>query len=280
MKKRTSKDFIALYSSEDEEKLVLIQSGVSADKTFLDAFWTAHAYALAMADVETGRATSGRCLLSWPLTEKEREAGEYSKLFAGGQICRVKVRRWNGDALDEPRWRLVKILEKDVTCQTLEDVWKEYTKPVLLEDDVLGTLTLDRELSNFNGACRWMGSEILISLDVDIDKKASWTRAGNAMKKLLAAQEIWDEVLRRKAAEKLTELANEWLADDDQTNRDPENNPIDKEEFARRITLNELSMSPGGRFTAWFDDDGMFWGHAVVVDGTLGKGPVHADIQG
>ena len=99
MKKRTRKDFFALYTPEDEDKLVLIQSGVSADKTFLDAFWTAHAY----AHVETERATSGRCLLSWPLTEKEREAGEYSKLFPKGQICQIKVRKWNGDALDEPR---------------------------------------------------------------------------------------------------------------------------------------------------------------------------------
>ena len=30
MKKRTVKDFIALYAPEDEEKLVLIQDGVSA----------------------------------------------------------------------------------------------------------------------------------------------------------------------------------------------------------------------------------------------------------
>ena len=36
MKKRTVKDFIALYVPEDEEKLVLIQDGISADKTFLD----------------------------------------------------------------------------------------------------------------------------------------------------------------------------------------------------------------------------------------------------
>ncbi len=34
MKKRTVKDFVALYAPEDEEKLVLIQDGISADKTF------------------------------------------------------------------------------------------------------------------------------------------------------------------------------------------------------------------------------------------------------
>ena len=33
MKKRTIKDFIALYNSEEEEKLVLIQSGSKVIKT-------------------------------------------------------------------------------------------------------------------------------------------------------------------------------------------------------------------------------------------------------
>ena len=88
MKKRTVKDFIALYAQEDGEKLVLIQSGTSADKTFLDTFWTAHTHALAMADVQTGQVISGRCYLSWPLTDKEQEAGDYFKMFAKGKIYR------------------------------------------------------------------------------------------------------------------------------------------------------------------------------------------------
>ena len=109
MKKRTVKDFIALYAQEDEEKLVLIQDGVSADKTFLDTFWAAHTHALAMADVQTGQVISGRCYLSWPLTDKEREAGEYSKRFAKGQIYRIKARGWKGDALYEPQWYVTEV---------------------------------------------------------------------------------------------------------------------------------------------------------------------------
>lgn len=280
MKKRTRKDFFALYTPEDEDKLVLIQSGVSADKTFLDTFWTAHTYGLAMADTETGQVTSRRCLLSWPITDKEREVGDYSKLFAKGQICRVKVRRWSGHVLDEPRWYLVEVLEKDVPCHPLEDTWREYTKPVVLEDKVLGTLTLNREFSTLDGVCKWMRNEIRISLDVEVEKKASWTRARNVMKKLLADQESWDKSLRAMAAHKLTPLANEWLADNDQSDRDPENNPITEDEFARRIRITEFSVSPGGRFTAWFEDDDLFWGHVVTVDGTLKKGPIGADIQG
>ena len=100
------------------------------------------------------------------------------------------------------------------------------------------------------------------------------------MKKLLADQESWDKSLRAMAAHKLTPLANEWLADNAQSDRDPENKPITENEFARRIRITEFSVSSGGRFTAWFEDDDLFWGHVVTVDGTLKKGPIGADIQG
>ena len=228
MKKRKVKDFIALYAPEDEEKLVLIQSGTSADKTFLDTFWTAHTHALAMVDVQTGQVLSGRCCLSWPLTDKERESGDYSKRFAKGNIYRIKTRGWKGDALSEPQWYVTEVLEEGVTCPALEEIWAEYTKPILLEDEVLGTLTLDREMSTFDGTCQWMGKEVRISLDVEIEKK----------------------------------------------------DPITEEEFARRILITEFTVSPGGGFTAWYEDDYMFWGHVVTVDGTLKKGPISADMQG
>ena len=76
---------------------------------------------------------------------------------------------------------------------------------------MLGTLTLDREMSIFEGTCKWMGKEVRISLDVEIEKKASWTRATNVMKKLLADQEVWDKSLRAMAAQKLTaQPTNGW----------------------------------------------------------------------
>ena len=280
MKKRKIKDFVALYASEDEEKLVLIQSGISADKIFLDTFWTAHTHALAMADAWTGQVISGRCYLSWPLTDKEREAGDYSKRSTKGQVYRIKTRGRKGDALSEPQWYVTAVLEKGVPCPALEEIWVEYTKPVLLEDEVLGTLTLDREMSYFNGTCQWMGKDVQISLDVDIENHASWTRTRNVMKKLLAGQETWDKSLQALAARKLTTLANEWLTDNDQTDRDPEKDPITEEEFARRIFLTEFTVSPGGSFTAWYEDDDLLWGHVITVEGTLKKGPLRADMQG
>ena len=125
-----------------------------------------------------------------------------------------------------------------------------------------------------------MKKDVRFSLDVDVEKQASWTRTRTVMKKLLADQEVWDKSLRTLAAQKLTTLANEWLADNDQTDRNPKKDPITEEEFARRILLTEFTVSPGGSFTAWYEDDDMFWGHVITVEGTLKKGPLRADMQG
>ena len=281
MKKSTAKDFIALYAPEDEEKLVLIQRGIGAGRSYMDNYWEAQTHALAMVDVhQTGQVISGCCYLSWPLTDKEREAGDYSKLFTKGKVYRVKVRGWKGDALSEPRWYVTEVLEEDVPCPALEAIWAEYIKPVVLEDEVLGTLTLDREMSIFDGACKWMGKDVRISLDVEIEKKASWTRVTNVMKKLLADQDVWDKSLRAMAAQKLTARANEWLADDDQTVRDPEKDPISQEEFARRLRMIDLTVTSDGSFIVYFDCDEMFADHVAVVYGSLKKGIQNVGIEG
>ena len=124
----------------------------------------------------------------------------------------------------------------------LEDTWREYTKPVVLEDEVLGTLTLNREFSTFDGVCKWMDNEIRISLDVEVEKKASWTRVRNVMKKLLAEQASWDKLLREMAALKLTPLANEWLADNDHPTETRKTTPLP------RMNLPGASESPNFLF--------------------------------
>lgn len=188
MKKRSIKDFQALYASVDEEWLVLIQNGVAADKTFLDKFWTAHAYALAAVNLSTNEIIAKRCYLSWPLSDGEYEEGEYAKRFEKGSIYRVKARGWCGAPTQDRHLYVTEVLTDRVTSPVLEQIWADYTKPVLLEDDVLGTLVLDREFSVFNGNCQWMGSSVCFSLSVDINKRGTWTRAVNVMRQLVSEQ--------------------------------------------------------------------------------------------
>ena len=84
---------------------------------------------------------------------------------------------------------------------------------------------------------------------------SSWTRARSAAKKLLCDCETWDKAMRELAAKNLTELANNWLSQDEENPRNPETDTITEDELARRISLTSLSVTSGGSFTAWFDCD-------------------------
>ncbi len=150
MKRERSRTLLPCTPQEDEEKLVLIQDGVSADKTFLDTYWAAHTHALAMADVQTGQAISGRCYLSWPLTDKERDAGDYSKRFTKGQIYRIKARGWKG-ALYEPQWYVTEVLERRTLSGTGGDLGGIHKAHTFWSFFLLGTLTLDREIPAYSG---------------------------------------------------------------------------------------------------------------------------------
>ena len=53
-----------------------------------------------------------------------------------------------------------------------------------------------------------------------------------------------------------------------------------EESFARRIELRSIAMDPDGSFSAYFDDDDMFFGHCVTAYGTLTEGVTAANMEG
>ena len=142
---------------------------------------------------------------------------------------------------------------------------------------MLGTLILNREFDMFETTFLWNGNEVSFMLEVNPESKSSWSRARTAAKKLVAEQETWDETMRKFAAKKLTALANDWLAEDVESKGA---GPITEETFAKRIALSEISITSGGSFTAYYNDDDMFWGHAIEVHGSLKKGILDANIAG
>ena len=55
---------------------------------------------------------------------------------------------------------------------------------------------------------------------------------------------------------------------------------ITEESFAQRIELRTIAMDADGSFSAYFDDDDMFFGHCVVVYGSLTDGVASAEMAG
>ena len=275
-------EFYEIYEPEEQEVVALINRCIGGGFNWKGNFWEMTVVTLGIVFCDTGKVSTKEERLEWPVTDEERNSEKGWERFQNEQICRLKIRRmkeeWAKDLVAWP-WCISQVVKAHEDCPELQAVLDEYHKPVVIQDQVLGELTLDKDYDTFEGEIQWCGKDVSLSLEVNAESKPSWTRARSAAKKLLADCETWDKAMRELAAKNLTELANNWLSQDEENPRDPETDPITEEELARRISMTSLSVTSGGSFTAWFDCDEMFTDHAVTVYGSLKKGLKTANIE-
>ena len=82
-----------------------------------------------------------------------------------------------------------------------------------------------------------------------------------------------DRRVRECAATKLLKVKNSsWLDDGEK--------PMTKDKFIAKLKLDVICFYGDSTFNFLFDDADLFWGHSVVVRGTLDNGPEDADIEG
>lgn len=276
----TQAEWECTFEEDAREILVLLAGGAGAGKR--NGFWDISHYFLAYVDCATGALHVNQGRLVYPLSDEQYAAGNVLGRFPEQVIYRVKARKKKSEEVPEgmtASWRnqflIVEIFEEDAACPELEEVLAEYLRPVVLSDEVLGELTLNKDLDLFEVDIAWRGERISVSLEVDSGCEETWKQAVQAMKTMLADQERWDRDMRAFAARELTELACEWRdsADEDV----PE---ITEESFAQRLDLTSIAMDPDGSFSAYFDDDDMFFGHCVVVYGILADGVASAVMAG
>lgn len=282
-------EFYQKYETEEQEVIALIRKCIGAGyhKSDNSDFWEMTVITLGMVFCNTGKVSIKEGRLKWPVTEEERNSEKSWGRLQQGQICRLKVRRLLDGLVPEHTtpeqfnsWAVIDVLEPSVPCPPLEAVWEEYQKPVNIEDEVLGTLKLNRDFGLLDGKILWNEKEVSLALEIDLEDEETWDTVRSIAHKVMADRESWDKSMREFAAKELTGLANDWLSQDEENPRDPETDPITEEELARRISMTSLSVTSGGSFTAWFDCDEMFTDHAVTVYGSLKKGLKAANIEG
>ena len=276
-------NFYEMYEPEGKEVIALINRCIGGGYNSRGNFWKMTVVTLGMVFCDTGKISTKEERLDWPVSDEECNSDKGWGRFQREQICRLKIHRmkeeWAKGLVVRP-WCISQVVKAHEDCLELQAVLDEYHKPVVIQDQVLGELKLDRDFDAFEGEIHWCGKDVSLSLEVNVESKPSWTRARSTAKKLLADCETWDKAMRELAAKNLTELANNWLSQDEENSRNPETSPITCEEFVRRICMTSLSVTSGGSFTAWFDCDEMFTDHAVTVYGSLKKGVKTANIEG
>ena len=276
----TQAEWERTFEDEAKEILVLLAGGSGAGKR--NGFWDVSHYFIAYVDCQTGALHTGDGRIVYPVSDEEHDAAGILDGFRREAVYRLKARKRiphkipeGVTASSQNQFLIVEVLEEDAPCPALEEVLAEYRRPVVLNDEELGELSLDKDLDMFEGGISWRGEDIDISLEVDSSSEDTWTAAVAAMKQMMTDRDRWDRDMRAFAARELTELACDWResADEDV----PE---ITEESFAQRIELTSIAMEPDGSFSAYFDDDDMFFGHCVVVYGTLADGVASAEMAG
>ncbi len=276
----TQAEWERTFEDEAREILVLLAGGGGAGKR--NGFWDVSHYFIAYVDCQTGALHTGDGRIVYPVSDEEHDAGGLLDRFRREAVYRLKARKKiphkvpeGVTASSQNEFLIVEVLEEDAPCPALEEVLAEYRRPVVVTDEVLGELTLDKDLDMFEGEIPWGGEQICLLLEVDVANEDTWTAAVAAMKQMMVDQDRWDRDMRAFAARELTELACDWResADEDV----PE---ITEESFAQRIELTSIAMDPDGSFSAYFDDDDMFFGHCVTAYGTLTDGVRTVNMEG
>ena len=276
----TQAEWERTFEGAAREILVLLAGGAGAGKR--NGFWDVSLYFIAYVDCQTGALHTGDGRIVYPVSDEEHDAGGILDRFRREAVYRLKARKKiphevpeGVTASSQNQFLIVELLEEEPPCLALEEVLADYRRPVVVVDEVLGELTLDKDLDMFEGEVLWRGEQICVSLEVDEVNEGTWADARRAMKEMLTEQDRWDGDMRASAARELTELACEW-----RESADEEVPEITEESFARRIELRSITMDADGSFSAYFDDDDMFFGHCVTVYGTLADGVTAANMEG
>ena len=263
-------------SFEKKEREIIVLRHEGGGGSLRNGFWEWDEYFLAYVDCETGELHKEEGRIEFPVIDKEEPPFQLKE----ETIYKLRVREKLPEEVPEGAlpaknyFLVVKVLEKNAVCPELEEILIEYRKPVVLQDDILGELIYDKQLKSFEGNVAWLRGKIHISLYVDKDNKSGITKAKKLLKTMVLEQGKWDADLCGFAAKELTKLACEWAESEEEAAL------ITEESFAKRISLSLLWVTSGASFTAYLDDDELFFGHSIAVSGSLKKGMISAKIEG
>ena len=284
MKNVTSKGFEVFESEyrKEEKEITILTSDSSGGATKCYDSWVCSKYFLVYFDVSSNEIKKGDGRINWLISDEDNRKHGFTwpYNFRNGTIYRLKVRDLIDKTVPEGRlpsyynrFMVVEVIEENVHNDELLSILAEYRTPSIITDDALGKFVLDKDLGLFEGEITWLDKIILAYLEVATDNKDSWTQAMSMLHALTEQQKQKDIEFRAFAAKELTNLANDWSQDEDAVE-------ISKEDFIDRISLTSLSVTSSGDFTAYYNDDDMFLGHAVAVYGNSLTGIKSANIEG
>lgn len=259
-------DFEKEFETEEYEMLILVQSSCKGAAIIKDMLKPSVDF-LASIDLRTGQFFHEKGRVEWLIKNDNKRKG-WGYEFEQFGIYRVAVRKCIPQKLQpyqvqyiNNRYMLISVLGENASNEKLEALKEYYTKPISMENE-LGSFVLDREFSWFEGIVNWNGTEANVYLETDEEDGDTAEQAMKVLKKVVDNIVDNDTKYREFAAQELTELANEWMDESDEIDAEE----ITKEIFAKRMEISEITVSPDGSLSLFYNDDDMFLGHAIEIE--------------
>ncbi len=223
-------------------------------------------------------------VMTWPISNEEYEAQEkndgYFNRFKDGVIYKVAGRLQHNSFEELSSLYVKEVLEENVSGTKLDKKREKYLAPIVLEDDVLGKLVLDKSVGVFEGKHNFAGNSITIYVEVEWSSKATW-------KKPLAVAGDFVEHIALKDKE-----AREYIAEDkelfdnaleclEEYEDECEIHFSTPEEFANSLSgkMKYIFVNQNGSYTIGYHDGYVFGGHEIDVDVNVKGKMVCADVR-
>lgn len=273
--RRARKEFDARFEKHSSEILVLNLSHVYGAINEGGMCYP-RARFIACADLPSGEVREENGSLCWICKSGHWLGGfpPFSGRLKPLTIYKARVRREKPkeDGTQSNAYLVERLSPCRKPTKEMAELRDRLRRPVVIEDE-LGSFTLNRELSQFEGEIDWLGNECSIMLQADEEYGDCADNALAALHNICADVVGWDSRLRAFAAEELTDSANDWRGDE-------ETEEITPESFAQRITLAFIDIDEEGGIAVFFDDDGMFASHSIHIEGNADGQLESADLWG
>ena len=177
---------------------------------------------------------------------------------------------------------LKKIKDKDFYClielkgrshtNLFDSLIEENSKKLFIQDGD-NVFEYNRRFNEYEGNVTIYNKNISVSLSTKINTIDA-SESLDTFKKIKNDFENFYKTVLFRCAQKMTALANGWREDGD-------THEITVEEFAERIDSDKFDLSIiNKRYTIYFEDDNMFWGHSIVYDGDIETDNYDATLAG
>jgi len=186
-------------------------------------------------------------------------------------VIKIAARVANDNVFGSPQALMEEFIGNDTADTELHDYLAELQEPVTHSDVFFGQFTLDRSVGDYSTNCQW--NDVPVELRLWIDDPDDLEATLKVARVLWDDSTAWDQRIRDCAAKDLLPLKSEnWQEEDGST--------VTREQFESRMTLESITVHADGSFDVCYNDGELFFGHEIVVYGSIGNGMSSAGIQG